>query len=392
MVKPEAIPAAGFRCRSDRQTIPEGTTMDSRVSRVAAIATRSVAVLLVAVAGGAGAVVVGIERGRSYEGDSRKPAELAEALPVTPAAEPLAMTMMPEPEPSLVEAAIAAAAAEVPVLSELVETAPPEPLEMAQPEVVWDIANIDHERVDYWIRRFTTDKRGEYVRWYARKGHYAPMISEKLAERNMPQDLIFLAMIESGFNPKAYSHAHASGIWQFISETGRRYGLDINRAVDERNDPDRATDAALRYLTTLHNRFGSWYLAAAAYNTGENRVGRIMRQVTGSEKGKDSDFYTIHSRLPRETRDYIPLMIAVARIAKEPQKYGFDDLKLNPPLQVKKVVAKPATPLATIARANGTTVQELRALNPQLKLNRTRNDKPSQIRVPLRESGTDQAR
>jgi membrane-bound lytic murein transglycosylase D len=366
--------------------------MDSRISRFAAAVTKSVAVLLVAVAGGAGAIIVGIERGRTYEGDARQPAQVA-ALQVIATEEAVAMSVTAEPEPSLLEAAIAVAAVEVPELTELAEAALPDDAELPQTaEVVWDIANIDHERVDYWIRRFTTDKRGEYVRWYARKGYYAPMISEKLAERNMPQDLIFLAMIESGFNPKAYSHAHASGIWQFISETGRRYGLDINRAVDERNDPDRATDAALRYLTTLHNRFGSWYLAAAAYNTGENRVGRIMRQVTGSEKGKDSDFYRIHARLPRETRDYIPLMIAVARIAKEPGKYGFDDLKLNPPLKVKKVVAKPATPLATIARANGTTVQELRALNPQLKLNRTRNDKPSQIRVPLRESRTDEAR
>jgi membrane-bound lytic murein transglycosylase D len=152
---------------------------------------------------------------------------------------------------------------------------------------------------------------------------YEPMIKRKLAQRDMPQDLIYLAMIESGFNPKARSPAAASGLWQFIGETGRRYGLTVNRRVDERNDPAKATDAALSYLSDLHDRFGSWYLAAAAYNTGEGRVGRIMRQVTGSERGTDADYYRIANRLPRETREYVPKLIAAARIAKEPDKYGF---------------------------------------------------------------------
>ena len=147
--------------------------------------------------------------------------------------------------------------------------------------VAWDLPNLDHERVDYWVNRFSTSKRDEFSRFLSRSGKYVPMISAKLEEREMPQDLIYLAMIESGFNPKAYSPAAASGLWQFIAETGKRYGLEVNRAVDERNDPEKATDAALTYLSELHERFGSWYLAAAAYNTGENRVGRIMREVTG---------------------------------------------------------------------------------------------------------------
>ena len=218
----------------------------------------------------------------------------------------------------------------------------------------WDIPNIDHDRVDYWVRRFTTDKRKDLEAYMARAGRYMPMISEKLAERQMPQDLLYLAMIESGFNPTAYSHAHASGIWQFIPDTGRRYGLDINRAVDERNDPKRATDAALSYLSDLYDRFGSWYLAAAAYNTGENRVGRIMRQVTGSEKGTDEDYYRIWNRLPSETRDYVPLMVAAARIAKEPARYGFDQIEPLEPFQYVERNFAPATPLSTIARSAGT--------------------------------------
>ncbi|HEX7706534.1 MAG TPA: lytic transglycosylase domain-containing protein [Thermoanaerobaculia bacterium] len=252
----------------------------------------------------------------------------------------------------------------------------------ASGEQEWDLANIDHDRVDYWIERFTTDKRSDFAIWLARKGQHQEMIATKLAERNMPQDLVYLAMIESGFNPKAYSHAHASGIWQFIPETGQRYGLTINRAIDERNDPARATDAALAYLSDLHDRFGSWYLAAASYNTGENRVGRIMRETTGSERGSDSDYYLIWDRLPRETRDYVPLMIAAARIGKERAKYGFDTVEPRQPLAYVEMTVAPATPLATIARTTGTTVDAILQVNPHFKLERTRNDMASVVRIP----------
>src|SRR5687767_8448600 len=189
----------------------------------------------------------------------------------------------------------------------------------------WDLSNIDHARVDSWVTKFTTSPKlkPQFAIWLERKTKYEPMISAKLTERAMPQDLIYLAMIESGFNPKAKSPKAAGGLWQFISETGQRYGLTVNKRVDERNHPDKATDAALDYLTDLHDRFGSWYLAAAAYNTGENRVGRIMREVTGKERGTDADYYRISSRLPRETRDYVPMMIAAARISKDQAKYGF---------------------------------------------------------------------
>ena len=188
----------------------------------------------------------------------------------------------------------------------------------------WDIANLDHRLVDSWVGIFSTGKlQPRFAVWLERKSKYEPMISRKLAARDMPQDLIYLAMIESGFNPRAYSRAKAGGLWQFISETGQRYGLTVNKRVDERNNPEMATDAALSYLSDLHDRFGSWYLAAAAYNTGENRVGRIMREMTGKERGTDQDYYRISHRLPRETRDYVPMMIAAARISKDPARYGF---------------------------------------------------------------------
>jgi membrane-bound lytic murein transglycosylase D len=246
----------------------------------------------------------------------------------------------------------------------------------------WDMSNLDHYRVDHWIAHFTGPKRDDFRRFLERSGRYGPMIQQELAGRDMPQDLIYLAMIESGMNPEAYSHAHAAGLWQFIAETGSRYGLTVNSVVDERYDPVKATQAGLDYLTYLHNRFGSWYLAAAGYNTGENRVGRIMREVTGSEKGTDEDFYRIWDRLPRETRDYVPLMVAAARIAKEPAKYGFDDVQFQPTLAFDEVEAEPGTYLSAVAQAVGIELTELRRYNPHLRNQRVPTNRTYLVRLP----------
>jgi membrane-bound lytic murein transglycosylase D len=272
---------------------------------------------------------------------------------------------------------------------ELIESTVEEALsgEPAVPPAGWDIPNLDHARVDYWIGRFQTDKRSDFTIYLQRMGRYASLISAELEKREMPQDLVYLAMIESGFNPKAYSSARASGLWQFIGATAKRYGLDMNRAVDERNDPVKATSAALDYLSDLHERFDSWYLAAAAYNMGENGLTRILRSALGRTTGTDADYYKVWARLPKETRDYVPLMVAAARIAKDPAEYGFDGIEPLQPEAVHEVVAKPATPLKTLAKTAGTTVKELRSLNPQLKLDRTRNDESMVVRVPARESG-----
>lgn len=189
-----------------------------------------------------------------------------------------------------------------------------------------ELARLEHPSVNSWIKRFTTgDLRGSYATYLDRMTRYEGMISGKLAKRGMPQDLIYLAMIESGFNPKARSPVKASGLWQFMGPTAKQYGLTVNKRVDERNNPSRSTDAALKYLSSLHDRFGSWYLAAAAYNTGEGRVSRVLKQVTGRTRGTDADFYRIASRLPKETRDYVPKLIAAARIGNNPARYGFGD-------------------------------------------------------------------
>jgi membrane-bound lytic murein transglycosylase D len=192
---------------------------------------------------------------------------------------------------------------------------------LAPRDVLPDLA---HQRVDYWVERFTKgDKRAEIAEAFARKGDVEATIAAELRRRGMPAELIYLAMAESGFNPKAHSVDDAIGIWQLVPDTARRWGLRVDDEVDERKDAQKATDAALSYLAYLYNRFGSWYLAAAAYNTGENRVARIMTEVTGAEAGTDEDYYRIWDRLPGETRDFVPAMVALARIGKAADQYGF---------------------------------------------------------------------
>ena len=248
----------------------------------------------------------------------------------------------------------------------------------------WDLPNLEHERVDYWVDRFQTvpEMRKKFQGFLDRGATLAPLILAQLEARGMPQDLLYLAMIESGFQPHATSHAAAVGVWQFIRETGERYGLEVDRAVDERRDPVRATEAALDYLQDLHDRFGSWYLAAAAYNTGENRVGRAMRAEFGRERARsEQDYYRIWDRLPRETRDYVPLMIAAARITKDPASYGFRPLE-PAPVAWDEITVAPATQLRELAAMYGTTVAAIKELNPHFKLERSPNDRHYSVRIP----------
>ncbi|HEY7768342.1 lytic transglycosylase domain-containing protein [Longimicrobium sp.] len=251
-------------------------------------------------------------------------------------------------------------------------------------EVSWDIPVVRNEPVQKFVRIFTTGSQQDaYALYLKRSGRYEGMIRAKLRERGMPEDLLYLSMIESGFNPTARSHAQAVGLWQFIEDTGERYGLRVDSYVDERKHPEKSTDAALRYLTDLHGQFGSWYLAAAAYNTGEGRVARVMKATTGSQRGKDADFWRIRARLPRETREYVPLMVAAALIGKEPGKYGLDGVKRWLPLEWDEVEVPAATKLATVAEAVGVGEAELKRMNPHLVRAMTPpGRKPYAVRIP----------
>jgi membrane-bound lytic murein transglycosylase D len=252
------------------------------------------------------------------------------------------------------------------------------------PTQSWDIEQTKNEEVDFFID-FLRGKNHDKTRlWLERLGKYGPMIQEKLAERDMPQDLIWLATIESGLDPNAYSSADAAGLWQFIEETGERYGLEVSKYVDERRDPLAATDAALDYLKELNDRFGgSWYLAAAGYNTGENRVDRIVREKAGGRFGDESVFWQISSSLPSETRDYVPVMLAMGHIGKEPAKYGFSNLELQEPLAFDEMTVPGGTPLADVAKNIGVEPEVLYELNPHLIKKQTPPNREWNVRVPV---------
>lgn len=252
-------------------------------------------------------------------------------------------------------------------------------------EKEWDLPVERNERVDFWIEFLQTEKNEDTRQWLERLGYYGPMIKEKLQERGMPEDLVFLAMAESGLDPEAYSSADASGLWQFIAETGRRYGLEVSRYVDERNDPIKATDAALDYLQDLYDRFGSWYLAAAAYNTGENRVERILRERAGGQKGDEQLYWQIGEYLPRETRDYVPIMLAVGHIAKDPAAFGFTDLNYQSPMSFTEVRVPGGTSLKEVAEREGVDLREVERLNTHLVRDQTPPDREWNVRIPTEE-------
>jgi len=255
--------------------------------------------------------------------------------------------------------------------------------EIVPAAAAYDLPQPEHENIDFFITYLAQDKHERTAEWLERIGKYGPMIQEELRARDMPQDLLYLTMIESGFDPNAYSSAHAAGLWQFIAETGQRYGLEVSEYVDERRDPVKATGAALTYLQEMHDRFDSWFLAAAGYNTGENRVGRLMREVTGSERGSEEDYWQIWSRLPRETRDYVPLMLAVREIAAEPAKYGFTNVQLQEPLAFDEVIVPGGTSLADVAAAAGVNQAVVEDLNPHFVKKMTPPDREMAVRVPV---------
>lgn len=230
-------------------------------------------------------------------------------------------------------------------------------------EVSIDIPIIINDRVEYFLNYFQTEKRRVFRNWLARSTRYVPRMREILRENGLPEDLVYLAMIESGFNVSAYSPAQASGPWQFIEGTARRYGLEVNFWLDERRDPEKATIAAANYLKDLYQEFGCWYLAAAGYNAGENKVRR------GISTYETTDFWEMcdYDLFARETKDYVPQMIAATIIAKNPEKYGFTDVEYQQPVPCAKVPVPPKTDLKAVALASGVDYHTLKELNAALK-------------------------
>lgn len=246
----------------------------------------------------------------------------------------------------------------------------------------FDFPVLLNDQVLFWKEYFSTRIPERFALYLTRMGRYEPLISHQLRQRGMPQDLIFLALIESGFSPVAYSPAHAVGVWQFIAATGRRYGLEVSHYIDERRDPVRATEAALDYLEDLYERFGSWYLAAASYNTGENRVERLLRTHADGARGDDDLFWQIRDRLPRETREYVPKIIAAAILGRHADHFGFGEVEPEPAESFEVVTVPDATDLGVIAGAAGVDVAEVKALNPHFLRDMTPPGRAVQVRLP----------
>jgi membrane-bound lytic murein transglycosylase D len=245
--------------------------------------------------------------------------------------------------------------------------------------VDYDFPVTLNRQVHYYIDFFTGKHRNNFAVWLSRSGRYLPMIKEKLRAAGLPEDLVYLAMIESGYNEKAYSRAKAVGIWQFIKGTGSNYGLEINTYVDERRDPLKSTQAAVSYLGDLYSEFGSWYLAVAAYNAGEGKIRRAIK------KYNTTDFWEIAqgAYLQLETKRYVPKLIAAIIIAKQPEKFGFDNIEYEPPLAYETVEVPRWTAFKAVALACDMEPEDLKRYNNELLKEFTPPDKaPYPFKVP----------
>ena len=302
-------------------------------------------------------------------------------------------------------------AADERMLAALEESHPSDSMAEEDVPVRWDIDVAtwgNHERVRWYLDFFQGPAHERMQIWLDRMPRYEPMIRERLQKEDLPADLVYLALIESGFSLTATSRAKAVGMWQFMRPTGRHYGLRVDRWVDERRDPVRATDAAARFLSDLNDRFGSLYLAAAAYNAGGGRISGGLRrmgitpvsaeggpavdeQVTDEEEEEeadvgfsDADFFKLYQSryIHRETKDYVPKLIAAALIAKEPRRYGFRPPAPAEPYPMDSLVVDGLTSLDVVARLADTTVTAIRELNPHYLRLATPPSTRSVVRLP----------
>ena len=224
-----------------------------------------------------------------------------------------------------------------------------------------NIPIVVNSRVKAYIKYYQGKGRKYFVQWLERMGKYKPLLEDILRKEGLPEDLVYLAMVESGFNPKAHSRARAVGIWQFISSTGRVYGLRIDSYVDERKDPVKSTKAASRFLKSLHYEFKDWYLAMAAYNVSKSKVTRAIRIY------KSRNFWDLKS-LPTETKNHIPKFIAAAIIAKNPEKYGFRNINHQIPFKYEEVHIDKCIDLTVAAKCAQTDYLTIKELNPELNV------------------------
>lgn len=236
--------------------------------------------------------------------------------------------------------------------------------------------------VQKWLDYFQGRGRKYMSLYLERSGRYTTMMTTLLKEAGLPEDLIYVVFIESGFSGQARSHVAATGYWQFMKKTGHYYDLKINRYVDERRDPELSTLAAIEYFKSLYSLFGSWYLSLAAYNAGENKVKSIVM------KTQKRDFWEIAHKLPSETANYVPKFLAARLIAKNPQKYGFTSITYEPELKYIKLPIEKPVDLTLMAKHSGIARSVLKSFNPSV-LHRylpVFSDKQQYIKFPIQQA------
>ncbi len=257
----------------------------------------------------------------------------------------------------------------------------PEPGENA---VKYDFPVTKNKQVEYYLNLFQTDQKEIFTRWLARSTRYLPMIREQLAKAGLPLDLAYLAMIESGYWPTALSKANAVGLWQFMAPTGREYGLQVSDWVDERRDPEKATQAATAYLSGLFMDFNDWYLAVAAYNAGPRTIN------TAVDACQTNNFWQLaeNGYLPPETRRYVPKLLAAIIIAKNPTKYGFTDIPFQPGLVYESIDVPRGTSLKAVSVAGKIDEDIICNLNCELIKGVTPKDHANYtLKVPVEHRG-----
>lgn len=228
--------------------------------------------------------------------------------------------------------------------------------------LIFDLPIEYNLHVQKWINYFQNSGRKHFFKWLERHKSVVPRIQDILEQHNLPRDLVYMAMIESGFSPHAKSHKDAVGPWQFIKPTAERFGLKVTSWIDERKDIDKSTIAATKYLKYLHGMFGSWYLVAAAYNTGENRVHRAII------KYKTKNFWELvkNNALHRETTNYVPKLIAAMLIAKAPGLYGFRQIRYKDPTLFAYFSLPGGTNIKNLSKYLNVNTEVITGLNPEL--------------------------
>ena len=238
-----------------------------------------------------------------------------------------------------------------------------------------------NEQVQQYIDLYAQKRRAVFTTWLNRMGRYRSHIEAQLQESGLPRELVYLPLIESAYEPSAASHASAVGLWQFMAGTARSEGLEVSEYLDERRDPIRSTQAAIRHLRGLYNYFGSWYLTAAAYNVGSTRIAKMLKEG-GHPKGSDDVFWQIQDALPKETQRYVPMLLAATIIGENTESFGITTSPRDA-WEFETVTVGGATELRAVARAAGTTLDVIKSLNPQYIKSMTPPERESEVRVPV---------